>query len=328
MSKKANPTSIGLFLIIGLAVGLAGVLIFSSRSLFHPVLKQIVYFDASLKGLNPGAPVKFRGVTVGSVNEVLIRHNQASNDFSMPVLIAIDKKVAEAKSDVSLQIGSETMLHNLIMHGFRARLDAESLVTGVLYVELAILPDAPPPVFHQLTPEYQEIPTMPTEVQQLLSSLAHLDVGRLQENLNHLLTHVDSSLSQLNVADINAGVTNLLGSANRLVASDDLTNSLAALRQTLVNAGTLVRRIDARVDPLADGVTNTLYDAQKTMAGLRVAIRNVSDLLDPDAPLRPDLTQALEEVSSAGRSVADLADFLKRNPQVLLTGRKPPKPQP
>jgi paraquat-inducible protein B len=328
MSKKASPTAIGLFLIVGLAIGLAGVLIFSSRSLFHPVQKVILYFDASLKGLNPGAPVKFRGVTVGTVVELLIRHNQASNDFSMPVLIAIDKKVAQAKSDVSLEIGSETRLDYLIRQGFRGRLDAESLVTGVLYVDLAILPDAPRPVFHQITPDYQEIPTVPTEVQQLLSNLGHLDVGRLQENLNHVLTHVDSSLGQLDVAGINAGVTNLLGSANRLVTSDDLTNSLSELRQTLANAQALVRRIDGRVDPLANSVTNTLYDAQKTLAGLRVAIRNVSDMLDPDAPLRPDLIQALEEVSSAGRSVADLADFLKRNPQVLLTGRKQPKPEP
>jgi paraquat-inducible protein B len=328
MSKKASPTAIGLFLIIGLAIALAGVLIFSSRSLFHPVQKVIVYFDASLKGLNPGAPVKFRGVTVGSVAEVLIRHNQSSNDFSMPVVLAIDKKVAQAKSDVSLQIGEQAHLNDYIKHGFRARLDAESLVTGVLYVEMAIIPDAPPPVFHQISPEYEEVPTMPTEVQQLLSNLAHFDIGRLQGNLNRVLTDVDSKLGELNVADINAGVTNLLGSANRLVTSDDLTNSLVALRQTLVNAQTLVRRIDGRVDPMADGVTNTLYDAQKTLAGLRVAIRHVSDMLDPDAPLRPDLTQALEEVSSAGRSVADLADFLKRNPQVLLTGRKQPKPQP
>ena len=325
MSKKANPTAIGLFLIIGLAVGLAGVLIFSSRSLFHPVQKEILYFDSSLKGLNPGAPVKFRGVTVGSVIEVLIRHNQASNDFSMPVLIAIDKKVAEAKSDVSLMIGDQDRLDLLMKHGFRARLDAESLVTGVLYIDLAIVSNAPPPEFHQLTPEYQEIPTMPTEVQQLLSNLAHLDVGRLQENLNHVLTHADSSLAQLNVADINAGVTNLLGSANRLVTSEDLTNSLAALRQTLVNAGTLVRRIDGRVDPLADGVTNTLYDAQRTMAGLRVATQNVSDILGPDSAFRPDLMQALEQLSNAGRAVSDLAEFLKRNPNALLMGRKPPK---
>src|SRR5262245_10505187 len=160
MSKKANPTKIGLFLICGLALGVAGLVIFSSRSLFHPRQKEILYFDSSLKGLNPGAPVKFRGVTVGSVVELLIRHNQASNDFSMPVLIAIDKKVVQTKSDVSLQVGTQARMDFLIQRGFRARLDAESLVTGLLYVDLAIVSNAPPPEFHQITPEYQEIPTM------------------------------------------------------------------------------------------------------------------------------------------------------------------------
>ena len=95
MSKKANPTSIGMFFAIGLALGVAGLLLFSSRSLFHPQQKSILYFNATLKGLNPGAPVKFRGVTIGSVVEILIRHNQASNDFSMPVVITIDKKLAD-----------------------------------------------------------------------------------------------------------------------------------------------------------------------------------------------------------------------------------------
>ncbi len=61
MSKKANPTSIGLFFVIGLALCVAGLLVFSSRSLFHPQQKCILYFNASLKGLNQGAPVKVRG---------------------------------------------------------------------------------------------------------------------------------------------------------------------------------------------------------------------------------------------------------------------------
>src|SRR5215813_4533050 len=119
MSQKANPTSLGLFLILGLALGVAGVLLFSSRSAFHPRQKEILYFDASLKGLNPGAPVKFRGVTIGSVVEVLIRHNQSSSDFSMPVIVTLDKKVAQAKSDELLEIGNLSRLDDLVQHGFR-----------------------------------------------------------------------------------------------------------------------------------------------------------------------------------------------------------------
>jgi paraquat-inducible protein B len=322
MSKKANPTSIGLFFVVGLALSVAALVIFSSRGLLHPQQKAILYFDATLKGLNPGAPVKLRGVTIGSVIEILIRHNQASNDFSMPVVITIDRKLAQSKSDELLEVGNQAKLAELFQQGFRGRLDSESLVTGVLYVGLEILPNAPPATFHQLKPEYEEIPTVPTDVQQLMANLAHFDVVGLSDKLNGLLTRLDSSLSQLNVAQINAGVTNLLGAANHFLATPDLTNSLASLRQTLDQAGTLLKRVDGRVDSLADSITNALYDAQKTLADLRVGVRSITKLVGPDSALRPDLIQALEDLTNAGQAVADLAEFLQRNPNTLLTGRK------
>jgi paraquat-inducible protein B len=224
---------------------------------------------------------------------VLIRHNQSSNDFSMPVLITIDKKLAQAKSDESLQIGVQARLDHLIERGFRARLDSESLVTGVLYIGLDIVPNAPPPVFHQLTPEYREIPTLPSDIQQLLANLAHLDIRGLSEKLNGFVARLDTGVSKLDFPE-----------------------------------GVLVKRVDGRVDPLVDSATNTLYDAQKTMAGVRVAFRNVADLLGPDSAVRPDLTQALEDLGNAGRAVADLAEFLKRNPTALVAGTKRPKEQP
>lgn len=321
MSKKANPTKIGLFFVGGLALGVAGLLVFSSRSLFHPQQKCILYFDASLKGLSPGAPVKVRGVTVGSVVEILIRHNQASDDFSMPVIIAIDKKLAQTKSDEQLRIGDPSNLDRLIQQGFRARLDSESLVTGVFYVGLELLPHAPPPIFHQLTQEYHEIPTVPSQVQQLLSELAHLDLAGLSTQLSGIMTRVDFVLGQLDVPTINAGLTNLLTSANQVVSAPDLTNGIAGLRKTLDQAATLLNGVDRRVDPLVDSATNTLFEAQKTLVGLRFAIQNVSSIIGPDSAVPSDLRQALEDLGNAGRSVADLAQFLQRNPNALLTGR-------
>ena len=326
MSRKANPVSVGLFLVLGLVLGLAGVLLFSAGSLFHKRQKYIVYFTTSLKGLDPGAPVKFRGVPIGRVSEVLIRHNQSSDDFAMPVIIEIDTKLAQTRSDAHLQF-DQARLGYLIEHGFRARMDAESLVTGVLYIGLEIVRDPPAPVFHQLNPQYPEIPTLPSQVQKLLANLERVDVGGLSEKLNTLLARLDTSLSELNIREINAGVTNLLGAANHLLTTPDLTNAISSLRRTLDQAGSLVKRIDGRVDPLVDGVTNTLCDAQRTMADLRVAIGNVADLLGSDSALPSDLTQTLEDLGNAGRAVADLAEFLKRNPTALLAGTKRPKEQ-
>jgi paraquat-inducible protein B len=86
--------------------------------------------------------------------------------------------------------------------------------------------------------------------------------------------------------------------------------------------------VDDRVDPLTDSVTNTLADAQKTLATLRVGVGNVTEMLGPDSAIRPELLQALEELGNAGRAVADLAEFIQRNPNALLAGRKLPKEQP
>ena len=323
--KTSNPTVLGLFLVIGLALGIAGVLIFSSGTLFHPMQKEILYFDGSLKGLNPGAPVKFRGVTIGKVDQILIRHNQASEDYAMPVIIAVDKKLAQSKSDETLQIGNHTSLEQNIHRGFRGRLDAESLVTGVLYVSLDMLPDASPPVFHQIKPEYMEIPTIPSQVQQLLANLEHFDLPGISAKVNALLSRLDTGLGNLDFVQINTGMTNLLGAANQLLATPELTNVVVSLRTTLNRAEALLARIDGHVDPLANNLTNTLFEAQKTLAEVRRAARNLSDLLGPDSSFSPDLTQALEQLSNAGRAVADLAEFLQRNPNALLTGRKKPK---
>ena len=97
MSKKINTTSIGLFIVTGLALGVTGLLLFSSSKMFSKTRDLIVYFDESLNGLHEGAPVKFRGVTVGSVKRVMAQFNQATNDNAMPVIIEIEDQLVRQR---------------------------------------------------------------------------------------------------------------------------------------------------------------------------------------------------------------------------------------
>ncbi|MEN9676647.1 MAG: hypothetical protein RIS76_2543, partial [Verrucomicrobiota bacterium] len=289
---------------------------------------MILFFDSSMKGLNPGAPVKWRGVTIGSVYEVLIRHNQASNDFSNPVIIEVDLETVKKKSDDPMNLDDPAFLKNRIQRGLRGRLDAESLVTGVLYVELAILSDSPPPVFHQLRAEFPEIPTVPTGIQELLANLGRVDFRGISEKLNSLLTRLEESLAALDLKKINTGVTTLLASANTVLASPDLTNSLSELRLTLSEARGLVGDADGHLAALSGSATNTLAEADRTLRELRHSLEALSGLIEPDAPFRTDATMALDQVANAARALADLADFLQRNPNALITGRKQPSDKP
>ena len=334
MSQKINTTTIGLFIVTGVALGVTGLLLFSSSKMFSKSHDIIVYFDQSLNGLNAGAPVKYRGVTIGSVKQVMIRFNQATNDNAMPVILEIeDKLVRQRLGDEVGQMfyagtTDEQVREDRIKQGMRASLQTESLVTGVLYVDLRINPKASPPVFHQLEKRYNELPSESTQIQQLFENLSSLDIKSLQTNLNNLIIRLDTKVGELNMADINAGVTNLLLSVNHLVSDPDLTNALAALRPTIDQYRELGAKVTSKIDPLANSVTNTLAQADRALAQIRGAGENLRTMLAPDSPVRNDLDLALAQLAGAAQSISALADFLKQHPNALIAGREPSKKQP
>jgi paraquat-inducible protein B len=322
MSKKINTTSIGLFIVTGAALGVTGLLLFSSSKMFSKTRDVIAYFDGSLNGLNEGAPVKFRGVTIGSVKRVMVHFNQATNDFTMPVIIELEEKLVRERMPSFNYILNEEAMSARIKLGMRATLQTESLVTGVLYVGLDINPKASPPVFHQLEKRYPEVPTEPTATQQLFNNLASLDLKSLQTNVNGLITRLDTKVGELKMSDVNASVTNLLSSLNRLVSDPDLTNALAALRPTLDQYRELGTKVTSKIDPLADNVTNTLAEVNRTLVQIRGAGENLKSMLAPESPVRSGLDQALEQLAGAAQSVSSLVDFLKQHPNALITGRE------
>jgi paraquat-inducible protein B len=322
MSKKINTTAIGLFIVTGVTLGLMGLLLFSSWQLFAKKHECIAYFDDSLNGLNKGAPVKYRGVTIGSVERVMVRFNQAVGDYAMPVILELDEKLLRERMAEAMQLFTEQAWEVRIKRGLRATLQSESLLTGVLYVEIHIHPDAPPPMFHQLKKIYPELPTEPTQIQQLMSNLSSLDIKSIQKNLNGLLTKLDRMLGNLQMAQINQGITNLLTSLDRLVSSPEITNDLVAVGTTLDQYRALGEKLTGRIDPLVDSITNTLVDASRALAQIRGAGENLRTLLAPDAALRTDLDQALQQLAGAAQSISALIEFLKQHPNALIAGRQ------
>lgn len=325
MSKKINTTSIGLFIVTGVALGVSGLLLFSSSKLFTPTRELIVYFDESLNGLNEGAPVKYRGVTVGSVKRVMVRSNQATNDYAMPVILEIQQKLLEARLGEPSSVFNEAEFEGRIRRGLRASLQAESLVTGLLYVEIRPDPNAPPPVFHQLKKLYPELPSEPTQIKQLFNNLATLDIKSIETNLNSVLGKLDDIIGKIDVVQINQGVTNILASLDHLVSSPLITNDLAVLRATLDQYRLLGEKINGRIDPLADSMTNSLSEANRTLAEFRGAAENLKAMVGPDSSLNSGLDQALNQLAAAAQSVSALVEFLEQHPNALIAGRQSPK---
>ena len=329
MSKKANPTLIGIFIVTGVLLCVAGVFLFTTTRIFSRSWDNIVYFSGSLNGLREGAPVKYRGVTIGSVKRVMIHFNQHTNDYVMPVILELEEDLLRGRWEEHIGSFSSTEnLNSAIRQGLRASLKAESFVTGVLYVELDIDPNAPPPVFHQLKPIYPEIPTRSTDIQQLMENLASVDFKGIESKLSQLITNVDTALASLKLGDLSAGITNVLVSFNRFASSPELTNTLVSVQKTMTEYQKLGAKLNDRVNPLADGATNALTQVNQTLGQLREAVQDLNSTLAPDAPLHRDLLLALEQISGAANSISALADFLERYPNALITGRKQPEKKP
>lgn len=329
MSKKINTTAIGLFIVVGIALGVIGLLIFSSSKLFSRSDEMIVYFDNSLNGLNEGAPVKYRGVTIGFVKRVMIRFNQATDDFALPVILEVDQTLLRKRlGDSSVDVSTRGAVERIFRTGLRASLQTNSLLTGVLFVDLEFEPNVPPRGFHQLEKIYDEIPSEPTDVQQLMNNLASLDLKSVEKNLNALLVNLNASISSLHLAEIHDDISKVLGSVDRLVSSPDLKQDLVAMHTTLDQFRLVGEKLNNRIDPLADDVARTLVDADRALVQVRGAAQNVRIQLAPDAPLPNDLDQALRQLSNSSQSLSSLLDFLKQHPNAVITGREKPEKKP
>ena len=247
----------------------------------------------------------------------------------MPVLLEIQSDLVNKRlGDAAAEAFTEDVIQDYEKLWLRASLQTESLVTGVLYVEIRPNPKAPPPVYHQVKKIYREMPSEPTQIQELFNNLATLDLKSIEQNLNGLLVKLDRTVDSLGVAQINQGLTNVLASLDRLVTSPDITNALASLGPTLENYRTLGEKLNQRVDPLADGVTNSLAEANRTLAEFRGAAENLRSMLSTTSPMRNDLDQALEQVAAAAQSISVLVDFLNQHPNAIITGRQFPQRRP
>jgi hypothetical protein len=136
-----NQAVIGAFVVGAVVLAIIGVIVFGSGKMFQKVNLFVMYFEGSVKGLNIGAPVTFRGVKIGSVVDITLRADPKKMEFRIPVVMETEKgkieKTAEFKGS------DEAALKKLIDLGLRARLDMQSMVTGQLLINLEMLPDEP-----------------------------------------------------------------------------------------------------------------------------------------------------------------------------------------
>jgi paraquat-inducible protein B len=300
--KKASPALIGAFVVGGTLLIIGALILLGSGRFFANVHAFILYFPGQVDGLRVGAPVRFKGVDIGAVSKIMLQYDQKPEDRHIPVFIELDMTKVLSAGGVN-DFSSES-IKEAIDRGLRGQLQTESLLTGLLFVQLDFQPDTPA-TFVGIKHELPEIPTLPTALEQvqivvrrMLAKLEHLDFDRLVNSFEHTVDSID-----------------------RLVSSPEIKETIVSLRQTLESIERLSDQLSGDLQPAIRSFVTTANRSQVTMGELDLTLKTARGVVAPDSPLAYQISRTLEEISLAARGLRALSESLERDPSAILRGR-------
>ncbi len=328
MSKKANPTAVGLFVIIGSILLVAGFFTFSKFEWQGDSETYLLYFDTSVKGLSIGAPVTHRGVRIGAVTEILLRYDQAEDDNMVPVFIELKYDLIDAKIDDNAEGGRRRVMSDLIARGLRGQMQASSMLTGQLYIDLAFVDNAPEPVTHQLEPRYPEIPTVPSGIQAILDEVSKVNISKIAEQITSILEQLDGAITDLHMDRISSGLTEVMASINTVLIDPNLRLAIKDAAETLEDFKATSKTLRTEIVSVSGEINESLDGVQIAVHELREGVADIRHTLSADSPVAYNLSLALDELAAAAESISELANFLRLHPNALISGRESTQEQP
>lgn len=266
---------------------------------FTRKLQFVMYFKGSVRGLNPGAPVEFKGIQIGSVLDVKLEFNSEDTSFRIPVVVELEPdrivdRTAEADAPAA------NMLQTLVDRGLRARLSTGSLLTGQLYVELNMYPGTDIVYVGDNTTPYPELPTIPGVFEAMTESIQNF-VGKLET--------VDIEAIGENILGILDGTNELLNKAESEQTVTDLQSSVRSLKNILR-------------DVESTDLSETIGAANEALKGINQTLEMVDGVLKPNSPLQYNIIEVTSELEETARALRSLLEMLERQPQAIIFGRE------
>lgn len=340
MKTKISPAVVGAFVLGAFAIGMITLLAVGSLSLFSKPERFMVYFDESISGLDQGSPVKLRGVRVGHVVGISIRYDRDTGKSVAAVLCELSQGAITDDKGATIDVSDKAALQAMVDRGLRAQLEIGGLATGLLYVELDFRDHTKAPALTPVSDDkYVTVPSMPSAISELRASaselmanatavLAKMDQVDYAGLSNELKALIATSRSRIEGVDLKGladqwkrtgeSVDALARSPEALRAVENLNKTMDALRGSIA-------KLDSQVDVNGKELKDTLVQAKTALESFNAAAQSARGFINAQQSFGSDTTRAMERVADAAESIQRLADYLERNPNAVISGRKQPK---
>ena len=326
MSAKAHPRAVGAFVLGAVALVLVAIALLSSGNWFARRDRFSVFFPGSVRGLNKGAPVTFRGVKVGEVEDVKAFLTGLPRPLiQVEVVIEIQGGVVEVPEGQGVppafakSATREEFAQGLLERGIRARMMSASLLTGQRYIDLDFLPDEKPR-FAGLRARYPELPTIPTAMERLgdraevfLAKLADLPLDQMLEDVRKALQAAREVLESRDVRQAFAA-------ANRTARG--MESTLVELRTTLHTADEALGTLRSEAGLTGEEARKTLRELREAATRAEESLETLSGTLRATDDTRMTATQALTEMTHTLRALRNLVDYIQTHPEAVVLGKE------
>ncbi len=239
----------------------------------------MMHFDQNVRGLSPGAPVEMKGIRIGEVVDIKLEINRETQKVSIPVLIMVEPERidvlvtdegvfddAKEKQEEMEKSGDDRYdMAKAIRGGLRAQLKTGNLLTGQLYIDVDLYPDAPP-VKAELSGTYPVIPTIPTPLEQIA------------ESVSRIVKKVEKIPFDKIGKDLQVAVESLAATLDEIKAMSGNIN-----QETVPKINSALEKLEETMD----GVKATLgpdsalnYNARQVTGEMALAVRSIRSLLE------------------------------------------------
>ena len=317
MTESRKPFFIGAFLLGGIALLAAALLLLSRDSLLSKPVEYVVYFTGALDGLDIGADVTYRGVKVGSVRQITLSYDRNLNDVVMPVTIRIN---AESGPNKNKDRGFENSIERLIERGLGAQLQTPSFLTGKAIVALDFFPEQKTYVREPHLIDLPVIPTVPSRIDQAADVLRDLVEG----------------LKEMPLKDTLEAANKTLLAFERLASAPETQAGIQSLSSSLASFEKITQELQQRLPGMMDNVHRGSVELKDALGDVRHAAQSARDALQqmeamvsdgrrslgPQSELQYELLQSLQNLGQASKALQRTAESLEQQPQSIIFGKK------
>jgi paraquat-inducible protein B len=333
MSKQASPTLIGAFVVGAIALVVIGLLVFGSGRFFANRLKSVTYFPGSVKGLRVGAPVNFRGVRIGEVTAIQVLYDEKDGSMVIPVVMEVLPEQVTVIDQTGAQRSERADMEDLIQRGLRAQLQTDSLVTGLLSVDLDFYPAMPVELVRIDDPKlsgYPEVPAIPSRMDELEQSLGAVmqEVPGLLKDVRGLLTDITTGNTAGNVDKILADVANFTDSLDRATPAIDrmveqTEQSVSALQRVADSADRILINNEKSIDAAIGELQSTVVAVRRMADQVNnMVAENRQGLRDFTDTGLYEITGLAQDAQRMVNQITRIAEQMERDPASFFFGNR------